>query len=119
MCLHYGKVDTKHFKKVVTVANTVLEFDLLLVIKPLHGETFSQLKPYYWRREIDDMGLACRVLHGQNSPAHLLPVNKCDVKNSKMLLLEMIRLYLTLTLNGKYWDPMKIEHNVRKKYYYQ
>ena len=53
------KVDTKHFKKVVTVANTVLEFDLLLVIKPLHGETFSLLKSYYSRREIDDMGLAC------------------------------------------------------------
>ena len=41
--LHYGKVDTKHFKKVVTVANTVLEFDLLLVIKPLHSETFQKI----------------------------------------------------------------------------
>ena len=40
------------------------------------------------------MGLACRVLHGQNGPGFLLSVNKCDDENRKMLLLEIIWLDL-------------------------
>ena len=39
-------------------------------------------------REIKDMEQGCWVLHGQNGPIHLLPVNKNDDENHKILLLE-------------------------------
>ena len=43
-------------------------------------------------REIEDMGRACSVFHGQNGPIHLLPVNKNDDEYHKILLLEIILL---------------------------
>jgi hypothetical protein len=43
------------------------------------------------------------VLNGQNNPTFLMSVNKCDVENRKMLLLEVIWLYpklVSITENG-------------------
>ena len=47
-------------------------------------------------REIEYLGLACCVLHGQNGPAYLLPVTNHDDENHKIFILEIIWLYKIL-----------------------
>ena len=59
------------------------------------------------------MGLACRVLHGQNGPGFLLSVNKCDVENRKMLLLEIIWLDLRrVSITGLQIPVLLNEQNI-------